>query len=467
MIDFSETICALSTPQGSGAIAVIRLSGTKAIAIAQAVFVGKDLSQQAGQSLHFGRIEEDGKLIDEVLLSLFRSPHSYTGEDLVEISCHASPYIVESLLDLLIRKGARLAEAGEFTMRAYKSGKMDLAQAEGVADLIASESAAAHQLAMNQMRGGFSERIQSLRHELIQFASLIELELDFGEEDVEFADRSDLKTLVNNILKMTTHLLSSFSSGNVIKNGIPVAIVGAPNVGKSTLLNTLLNEEKAIVSEIAGTTRDSIEDVMKINGLSFRFIDTAGIRETQDQVEGIGIKRTFEMIKKSLLVLYLIDCTSFESKSLLNNVRNIQQKIAGTEKQLFLILNKSDEIGEQQKKQLLEILKSFKLQHPPIFISALKQEGLDILQQALSGFAAEKLPQSNQVVVSNMRHLQALRKVEEALLRVKEGLEENISGDFLAMDIRQALHYLGEITGSIEIDRDILGNIFSQFCIGK
>jgi len=467
MIDLSETICALASPPGSGAIAVIRLSGKDAISIAQSAFRGKKLNQQKTQTLHFGEIEKEGKVIDEVLVSLFKAPRSYTGEDLVEISCHASSYIINQILELFIARGARLAEPGEFTMRAFKNGKMDLTQAEAVADLIASESAAAHDLALKQMKGGFSIEIQKLREELIQFTALIELELDFAEEDVEFADRKDLKELVNRILKMIHGLIDSFAAGNVIKNGIPVAIVGAPNVGKSTLLNALLREDKAIVSEIAGTTRDSIEDVIKINGLDFRFIDTAGIRETKDQVEGIGIKRTYQMIEKSSLLLYLVDSTDWDVEILQANIADIQSKIKGSEKELLILFNKVDEIEDKEKQKLLKGLKSIELQKKSIFLSALKGDHLDRLRTVLFDLAEEKLPGSNQVVVSNVRHLQALRKAGESLQRVEEGLEQNISGDFLAMDIRQALYFLGEITGSIEIDRDILGTIFSQFCIGK
>jgi len=467
MIDLSETICAMASPSGSGAIAVIRLSGKDAISIAQSAFRGKKLNQQKTQTLHFGEIEKEGKVIDEVLVSLFKAPRSYTGEDLVEISCHASSYIINQILELFIARGARLAEPGEFTMRAFKNGKMDLTQAEAVADLIASESAAAHDLALKQMKGGFSIEIQKLREELIQFTALIELELDFAEEDVEFADRKDLKELVNRILKMIHGLIDSFAAGNVIKNGIPVAIVGAPNVGKSTLLNALLREDKAIVSEIAGTTRDSIEDVIKINGLDFRFIDTAGIRETKDQVEGIGIKRTYQMIEKSSLLLYLVDSTDWDVEILQANIADIQSKIKGSEKELLILFNKVDEIEDKEKQKLLKGLKSIELQKKSIFLSALKGDHLDRLRTVLFDLAEEKLPGSNQVVVSNVRHLQALRKAGESLQRVEEGLEQNISGDFLAMDIRQALYFLGEITGSIEIDRDILGTIFSQFCIGK
>lgn len=461
MMNREDIICALSTPPGSGAIAIVRLTGKGCIELIQSIFKGKDLSQEKAQTIHFGSIEKEEKVLDEVLISLFRSPHSYTGEDIVEISCHASPYIIEQLLELLVGKGARIAEPGEFTQRAFLNGKLDLSQAEAVADLIASESRAAHNLAMNQMRGGFSKKIQELREELIQFTSLIELELDFSEEDVEFADRDDLKALVRKILDITKRLIDSFASGNVIKNGIPVAIVGAPNVGKSTLLNALLNEERAIVSEIAGTTRDSIEDEIRIAGISFRFIDTAGIRETNDQIEGIGIQRTFEMIDKASIILYLIDAVNMDRGDLEKDITQIKDKISGTDKQLLIIVNKIDQLEEGSLKEKLSIFET------PILLSALKKTHMEELTEVLADIAKEKLPKANQVIVSNARHHQALKGAAEALERVEDGLNKNVTGDFLAMDIRQALHFLGEITGSIEIDRDILGTIFSQFCIGK
>lgn len=467
MFQSSDTICALSTPSGSGAIGLIRLSGDDAIEIAQQFFKGKNLSAQSGQSLHFGKIVDREEIVDEVMLSMFRAPHSYTGENLVEISCHGSGYILSRVIELLLSGGARLANPGEFTQRAYLNGKMDLAQAEAVADLIASESKAAHQLALNQMRGGFSEKIQSLRNDLIQFASLIELELDFGEEDVEFANRDDLKALVSNLLKIIHDLVASFATGNVLKNGIPVAIVGQPNVGKSTLLNALLNEEKAIVSEIAGTTRDSIEDEVSIGGIRFRFIDTAGIRETEDVIENIGIKRTYQMVDKAMVILYLVDAIDGNKAKIHSVVKDIQAKIEGKEKQLIVLANKVDK-GNFDIATLPEELKAkFPDDVKVIFMSALKHYHLDELSTYLRHLAAEKLTGVNQVVVSNARHHQALKAAGEALQRVEDGLEQNITGDFLAMDIRQALHFLGEITGSIEIDRDILGTIFSQFCIGK
>ena len=457
----NDTICALSTPAGSGAIGVIRLSGEKSIHLVEEIFVGKKLSSQQTQSLHFGKIMDGKEVIDEVMLSLFKAPKSYTGENVVEISCHGSSYILTQVIQLLLEKGARLANPGEFTQRAFLNGKMDLAQAEAVADLIASESKAAHDIALNQMRGGFSKKIQELRNELIQFTSLIELELDFGEEDVEFADRDDLKALVDKLLQMIHQLVASFSTGNVMKNGIPVAIVGQPNVGKSTLLNALLNEEKAIVSEIAGTTRDSIEDTVNIGGLTFRFIDTAGIRETEDVIESIGIKRTFQMVEKAALILYLVDAVNDTKEEIEKSIDLIRSKFKAGDKQLIVLANKIDQ-GE-----LSQLKTKFSDKEEVLYISALQQKGLDVLSSRLEIIAKQKMKSGNDVIVSNARHHQALKTAGEALQRVRDGLEQNITGDFLAMDIRQALHYLGEITGTIEIDRDILGNIFSKFCIGK
>jgi len=460
MILSQDTICALSTPSGSGALGVIRLSGEKAITIVSEVFKGKKLENQKGQTLHFGEIVDGKETLDEVLLSVFKGPHSYTGENVVEISCHGSAYILSKVMELLLDKGARLANPGEYTQRAFLNGKMDLAQAEAVGDLIASESKAAHDIALNQMRGGFSQKIAELRQELIQFTSLIELELDFAEEDVEFADRDDLKALVNKLLVMINRLLASFSTGNVLKNGLPVAIVGQPNVGKSTLLNALLNEDKAIVSEIAGTTRDSIEDTVNIGGVAFRFIDTAGIRETEDVVENIGIKRTFQMVEKAALILLLVDAVKDSEEEIQNSITSIRSKLDG-EKQFIVLANKIDQGNEQ------ELQSKFPAGEEVIYISALQQKGLEELNDRLAVIAKEKMQSGNDVIVSNARHHQALKEAGAALERVQEGLNTGITGDFIAMDIRQSLHFLGEITGTIEIDRDILGTIFSQFCIGK
>lgn len=467
MMHHNDTICALSTPQGSGAIGVIRISGPEAINMVHFLFEGRNLEIQKGQSLHFGKFVDDNEIIDEVLVSLFKAPNSYTGEDIVEISCHGSSYILTRVLNALINRGARLAKPGEFTMRAFSNGKMDLAQAEAVADLIASESKAAHHLALNQMRGGFSEKINQLREELIHFTSLIELELDFSEEDVEFADRDDLKALVNHLIEVINGLIDSFSTGNALKNGIPVAIIGQPNVGKSTLLNALLNEDKAIVSEIAGTTRDSIEDEVKIGGVSFRFIDTAGIRETEDIVENIGIKRTYQMLDKATVILYLVDIVEDSATMISESVLAIQKRIEASDKTLILLANKIDKL--QVSEHVIPKALNDKIPEgiKTIFLSTGQKQNIQGLEAALKALAEEKLKGANEVLVSNARHYEALKKAGEALQRVADGLEQNITGDFLAMDIRQSLFYLGEITGTIEIDRDILGSIFSKFCIGK
>ena len=467
MIQHQDTICALSTPSGSGAIGIIRVSGPKAILIVNSIFKGKNLELQKTQSLHFGKIVEGEEVIDEVLISLFIGPKSFTGEDTIEISCHGSQYILTKVLKLILQKGARLAKPGEFTMSAFMNGKMDLTQAEAVGDLISAESKAAHEIALNQMRGGFSEKINNLRNELIHFTALIELELDFAEEDVEFADRSDLKLLVENLMNMISALIDSFSVGNVMKNGIPVVIIGQPNVGKSTLLNALLNEEKAIVSEIAGTTRDSIEDEVKIGGISFRFIDTAGIRETDDIIENIGIKRTFEMVERAKLILYLVDVVKDSKDEIYQVITSIKERISDSEKQLIVVANKIDKSKFEDSNVEKELRLKFPIGIEPIFISALQKYKIEELTKILEGIAHKTMSGANDVVVSNVRHYEALKKAFEALERVASGLKSNITGDFLAMDIRQSLHFLGEITGTIEIDRDILGTIFSKFCIGK
>jgi tRNA modification GTPase len=454
-----DTICAIATPAGKGAIGVIRLSGEKAIDIAAAIFKGKPLAKQKGQRLLFGQIYKDEELLDEVLLSIFRNPSSYTGENLVEISCHGSDYILQQVMELLIEQGARPARPGEFSMRAYLNGKMDLTQTESVADLIASGNKASHQLAMNQMRGGFSAEINQLREELIRFASLMELELDFGEEDVEFADRTELLDLVKHILERINSLIASFKAGQVIKNGIPVAIIGEPNAGKSTLLNALLNEEKAIVSDIPGTTRDSIEDVIQLGGMAFRFIDTAGIRETEDKVEKLGIERTFKTVEKASLVLLLIDSSEVDEQKLQHQLRDLLPKI-GQDKQLLLLLNKTDLHTQTLQPQVPEGVSV-------LSISAREKTGLQALLDQLITAGKELTSADNEVIVSNSRHLHALQKTKEALQRAKTGLEQQSSGDFVAMDIRQALFYLGEIVGTIDMDRDVLGHIFRNFCIGK
>jgi len=456
-MSLTDTIVALATPAGTGAIGVIRLSGADAIQIANSIFTGKDLSKQASHTLHFGKISEGQVVIDEVLASIFIAPNSYTKENSVEISCHGSAYIVSQIIKLILSKGARMAKAGEFTMRAFLNGQLDLSQAEAVADLIASQNAASHQIAMNQMRGGFSTELQGLRSELINFASLVELELDFSEEDVEFANRAQMKNLILQILKVITRLINSFELGNVIKNGIPVVIAGKPNVGKSTLLNALLNEERAIVSEIAGTTRDTIEDEMSIQGLRFRFIDTAGIRETDDLVEAQGVARSIAKINSSAVILYVYDAAEtslLELKEIISEFKPILEKNNST---LFLVQNKSDQAGATPHE--IAGLRS-------IPISALNKTGLQTLENELVKLVDIAALASGESIVSNLRHTEALQNAAIALEKVLNGIDNPITSDFLAIDIKQALYHLGEITGSISTD-DLLDNIFSKFCIGK
>jgi len=466
----NDIICAISTPQGNGAIAVIRLSGDESIALTDKVFrsaSNKKLIDQQPNTLHFGVLKEGDKIIDEVVVSLFKAPRSYTGEDVVEISCHGSVYIQQQILQLLTRKGARLAQPGEFTLRAFVHGKMDLSQAEGVADLIASSSATSHKVAIQQMRGGFSSEIASLRDRLLHFISLLELELDFSEEDVEFADRGQLNELLNNIQQLIQKLLRSFDLGNVIKNGVPVAIVGHTNVGKSTLLNKILNEEKAIVSEIAGTTRDVIEDVMNIEGVTFRFIDTAGIRETTDTIETLGIERTYDRIIKSSIVLLLVDATE-KVADIAQAVKKVKEKIGATDKKLIVIVNKMDRLNDSTIEQEINqsLYNLLDKQDVRIKISAKTGENVEKLIDELLSVVNLAALNQNEVIVTNARHYEALEKASVALQRAIDGLNTGITGDFLAMDIRETLHYLGEITGEITTD-EVLGNIFKNFCIGK
>ena len=459
----NDIICAISTPQGNGAIAVIRLSGNESIALCDKIFQSpsnKLLIDQAANTLHFGILINGDKIIDEVVISIFKSPHSYTGEDIVEISCHGSEYIQQQILQLLIKKGARLANPGEFTLRAFINGKMDLSQAEAVADLIASSSAASHKVAVQQMRGGFSSEIANLRDRLLHFISLLELELDFSEEDVEFADRTKLNDLLNNIQTLIQKLLKSFDLGNVIKNGVPVAIVGHTNVGKSTLLNRILNEEKAIVSDIAGTTRDVIEDVINIEGVSFRFIDTAGIRETVDEIETMGIERTYDRISKASIVLLLVDASESPDK-IEKAIKTVKDKTGGSDKKLIVVINKIDKNNKE-----LEIQNLLSNQDIVLKISAKTGENIDQLVKELLSVVNMSALNQNEVIVTNVRHYEALEKASEALQRAIDGLNSGISGDFLAQDIRETLHYLGEITGEITTD-EVLGNIFRNFCIGK
>ena len=488
----NNTICAISTPPGVGGIAVIRVSGENAFEICDKIFIsqnGKKLSEIEANSVIFGKIinnhycagadlqsvpQHNDKIgtdyksalatqviVDEVLATVFRAPNSFTGENTVEISCHGSLYIQQEILQLLLKNGAALAQAGEFTQRAFLNGKMDLSQAEAIADLIASTSAAAHAMAMNQMRGGFSSELKKLREQLVDFVSLIELELDFSDEDVEFADREKLKDLARNIELKISQLANSFQVGNVLKNGIPVALVGETNVGKSTLLNLLLNEEKAIVSDIHGTTRDVIEDIVNIQGITFRFIDTAGIRRTQDVVENLGIERSFQQIEKASIVLWLVDGTSVSE-----HIEWLTEKILkrAADKKVILVFNKIDKISSEELDILNELFAPFDCE--TIHISAKKKLNTDELQKAL--IRAAQIPQNteNSVIVSNVRHFEALKNAQNAIDRVIAGLTRNLSGEFLSQDIRECLHFLGEITGEISTD-EILGNIFRKFCIGK
>lgn len=454
--EFDDTIVALATPSGIGAIGVIRLSGNNAIEFANTIFHGKDLQKQVSHTIHYGKIVDQNEIVDEVLISIFRAPKSYTKEDVVEISSHGSPFVLQKIIKLLIACGARLAKAGEFTKRAFLNGQFDLAQAEAVADLISADSQASHMAAINQMRGGFSKKIRLLREELIHFASLIELELDFSEEDVEFANRDQLVDLIARLQREIRNLIDSFTLGNVIKNGVPTVIAGKPNAGKSTLLNTLLEEEKAIVSDIPGTTRDFIEDEIHIEGISFRFIDTAGIREARDKIEAIGVERTRQKMKAASVIIYLVDLT-------LETVEEIQlevEKLQELKIPYLLVGNKKDEL---EKTILNEFEESFA---EMILISASREENIDELKTALLKLIHLDQFKTGDTIVTNMRHIESLTNTQKALDDVLVGIHRQVSGDFLAMDIRQALHHLGEITGEITTD-DLLGNIFSKFCIGK
>lgn len=462
-----DTIVALATPSGAGAIAIIRLSGKDAIDFAESQFKsisGKQLSKQATHTIHLGHIIDGNRTIDEVLVSVFKNPNSYTGENVVEISCHGSNYIQQEIIQLFLRQGCRMATAGEFTLRAFLNAKLDLSQAEAVADLISSDNEASHQIAMQQMRGGFSSEIAKLREELLNFASLIELELDFAEEDVEFADRTQFKDLIERITFVLKRLIDSFAVGNVIKNGIPVAIVGEPNVGKSTLLNALLNEERAIVSEIAGTTRDTIEDEISIGGIGFRFIDTAGIRDTKDIVESIGIKKTFEKIEQAQVVVYLFDASETDQFDTIQlEVEKIKNKYP--QKTILIIANKVDKLPNDVQQQLNHALNAVKNSHH-ILLSAKQRVGVDELKDKLLSFVNTGALRNNDTIVTNSRHYDSLLKAFEEIKKVKYGLDSGLSGDLLAIDIRQALFHFGEITGEITND-DLLGNIFANFCIGK
>ena len=458
-----DTIIALATASGAGAIAVLRVSGPKAISVSNTLFKSihdKNLLNQPTHTIHLGHIVDVDRVLDEVLVSIYKNPQSYTGEDVVEISCHGSSYIQQQILQLFIRNGCRSANPGEFTLRAFLNGKMDLSQAEAVADLIASDSAAAHQIALQQMRGGFSSEIKNLREELLNFASLIELELDFSEEDVEFADRRQFEDLLQRIVKVLKYLIDSFSTGNVIKNGVPISIIGAPNVGKSTLLNALLNEDKAIVSNIAGTTRDAIEDELIIEGIKFRFIDTAGIRQTDDTVESIGIKKTFAKMAESQVIIQLLDASLISKANTADILASlVETKAQYPEKETLVVLNKMDLADKALLSKVFSELE-------PLHMSAKTGTGVELLKTKLLDMVHMGKLQNNDTIITNARHYDALRLALENIQKVQVGMQTGLSGDLLAIDIREALYHFGRITGEISTD-DLLGNIFANFCIGK
>jgi tRNA modification GTPase len=460
----NDTIIALATPAGVGAIAVIRLSGESSIEIVSRFFQsvrGKDLRVQKSHTLHLGHIVEGEKVLDQVLVSVFKNPHSYTGENVVEISCHGSSYIQQEIIQLFLKNGCRMADNGEFTMRAFLNGKMDLSQAEAVADVIASNSEASHQVAIQQMRGGIANELKELRGQLLDFAALIELELDFSGEDVEFADRTKFIELVAKISSVLKRLIDSFAFGNAMKNGIPVAIIGEPNVGKSTLLNALLNEEKAIVSDIAGTTRDAIEDELIIDGVAFRFIDTAGIRETDDVVESIGIQKAYEKAENAQLIIFLANSQTFQVQSSKFKAEIDQIKERFPNKRLLVIANKVDLLSEEE----VSILKS---QYSNLLLLSAKQKvGIDTLLNELTSLVNKGALSNNETIVTNSRHFEALNNALESILSVQKGIDLGISSDLFAIDIRECLRHLGNITGEYDVDKDILGHIFSNFCIGK
>ena len=458
-LNLTDTIVAVATPPGVGAIAIIRLSGKEAISIANDVFPSKDLTKEKTHTIHFGTIRDEGKIIDEVLTSLFVAPKSYTGENVVEVSCHGSDYIIQQLMELFIRKGARLAEAGEFTMRAFLNGQMDLSQAEAVADLIASSSESSHAIAMQQMRGGFSDEIKVLRQQLLDFASLIELELDFGEEDVEFANRDELQKLVTKIRTLLKALLDSFQMGNVFKNGVNTVIAGRPNAGKSTLLNAILNEERAIVSDIAGTTRDTIEEVFTIKGVNFRLIDTAGIRDAQDTIEAVGVEKTFEKISQSAILIYVFDVIETSPEEVQKDLK----KLTAEGLVIWAIANKMD-LNPYTKAE--HYTGEYLTKEHFIPISAKNNMNLGLLKDKLYESVISGDLNLENTIVSNTRHYAALQKAYASLDEVLTAMGTGITADFIAMDIRKALHHLGEITGEISTD-DLLGNIFGRFCIGK
>ena len=459
-----DAIIALATPSGIGAISVIRISGEEAINIVSKFFIsksGKQLKNQKTHTIHLGNIVNNSQIIDEVLVSVFKNPRSYTGENVVEISCHGSSFIQQEIIQLFLKNGCRMANNGEFTMRAFLNGKMDLSQAEAVADVIASNSAASHQMAIQQMRGGITNELKDLRAKLLDFAALIELELDFSGEDVEFADRTKFKELVHTIIAVLKRLIESFSFGNALKNGIPVAIIGEPNVGKSTLLNTLLNEEKAIVSDIAGTTRDAIEDELIIDGVAFRFIDTAGIRETNDQIENIGIKKAYEKAENAQLIIFLIDSNKFSTSKevFLSEIATIKNRFP--KKRVLVIANKIDAVSTAEKNEITAEIDDI------LLLSAKEKIGIETLLIHLTSLVNTGALSNNETIVTNSRHFEALNNALTAILSVKKGIEMEISTDLFSIDIRECLRHMGNITGEYDVDKDILGHIFSNFCIGK
>lgn len=453
---WDDTIVALATPPGIGAIGVIRLSGTKAIEIVNDLFHSKDLSQQPSHTIHVGTIKDGETILDEAVVSLYKNPRSYTGEDVVEISGHGSPFVLQQIINACLHRGARLAKPGEFTQRAFLKGKLDLAQAEAVADLIASNTAASQKTAIHNIRGGFSDKLKELRDQLIKFSALIELELDFSQEDVEFADRKQFYVLINELTQLTGQLINSFRLGNVIKNGVSVAIVGKPNAGKSTLLNALLQEDRAIVSDIPGTTRDTIEEIINIDGILFRLIDTAGIRQhTSDVIESIGVERSLDKIKTADLVLYI-----FDAAENLDEINKLHIDFQKRELNYLLVANKIDSFGETEAKQKFSSLENL------VFISAKDHKHLEVLKERMVDKVITGKVQAEDTIVTNARHYHALKEVAKSLADIKKGLDEKLTGDLLALDIRRALHYLGEITGEIT-NEDQLDYIFSKFCIGK
>jgi tRNA modification GTPase len=455
--DWDDTIVAMATPPGIGAIAVIRLSGNKSFEIINRIFPGKDVTAQASHTLHVGFLKDDDKILDEVVLSLFKGPKSYTGEDVIEISAHGSPFIQQQIIDTCIKYGARLAKPGEFTQRAFLKGKMDLTQAEAVADLIASNTNASLKTALNNIRGGFSAQLKELREQLVKFSALIELELDFSQEDVEFADRKQFYELIKQLSQSTDQLINSFQLGNVIKNGVSVAIVGKPNAGKSTLLNVLLNESRAIVSDIAGTTRDTIEEIINIDGILFRLIDTAGIRQhSTDTIEKIGMEKSLEKIRTADIVLYLFDATEETADELSKRAADFKKENI---KYLFVAnkVDKDDEAVLRNKFSTIEHV---------IFISAKHSRHTEVLKEKMIDMVMAGKVQPENTIVTNARHYHALKEVAKSLIEIKNGLDNKLPGDLLALDIRRCLHYLGEITGDITND-DLLDYVFSKFCIGK